>query len=172
MSAGENGTKGSNGHDASVTLVKTTRPKIEFDLEMVALMGAYGASYQEMASQFKCSKQIIYLRMKEQGSFFDAYHIGYSRTKSMLRHRQIQIAMAGDVRMMTWLGMNLLDQRNVSRDEVKVSGTIEHKKVFTIRPADSEDESLPAPAAAPTPESNGHASPAATEPIEVASRPA
>lgn len=159
----------SNGGAATASVVKLGRERQEFDLEIVALMGGYGASYQEMASQFKCSKQTIYLRMKEMGSFFDAYHIGLSRTKSMLRHRQIQMAMGGSERMMTWLGMQLLDQRNVSRDEVKVSGTIEHRKVFTIKPADVADEPA-APAAAPI--ANGHAHERAAEPIEVTSRPA
>lgn len=124
------------GFAVAIQRQKGGRPRLEFDLGHVRTLGAYGASYQEMASALRTNKNTILERMQEKGDFFDAYQEGLSQTTLKLRHRQIQLAMAGDGRMLTWLGMQLLGQRNKTTEDKTV--TNRQEIVFTIKQSPDE----------------------------------
>jgi hypothetical protein len=114
------------------------RPRIEFDLTLVRILGGWGASGQEMASAFGVSRKTICDHMVEGSPFHAAYHQGFSEIKARLRSRQIQLALSGNERMLTWLGMQMLDQHNVSRDDVKVTSHHTEDITFTVKPASEE----------------------------------
>ena len=149
----------------NAAIVIDGRPRLEFDLQAVKKFGQCVSSYSEMAAFFKCTKKTIQNRMDEQGAFFSAYMEGKAETCTKLRYRQIQMAMAGDTRMSTWLGMQFLDQKNVARESVehKVSGQIDVTKhvVFTIKPQGHGIEE--AGAGANGNGKNGHARPGVNE---------
>jgi hypothetical protein len=116
------------------------RAPILFDYEVVEMLGSLGASRWELATAFKVNVDTInYYLDQEEHAFSQSYRKGLSRLTSKLRYRQIQKAMEGDTRMLTWLGMQLLGQKNVARSEATIDGRVENALTFTIRQNVTDD---------------------------------
>ncbi len=133
---------------------KLGRPRVKFDLGIVRAMGAFGASHREMASILKCPDSTVTDRMQEvlpeddeeakqlpedYGKFRAAYNEGLGELKGSLRRAQITQAMRGNVRMLTWLGMQYLGQANVARGEITNKGQVDQNFTFTIKQGSDEE---------------------------------
>jgi hypothetical protein len=82
------------------------RPVMEFvlDGETVSAMASLGLTQNEVALALGCSHDTIYRRF---GESFDA---GKAKLSGSLRKKQVQLALAGNVTMLIWLGKNMLGQ--------------------------------------------------------------
>ncbi len=105
------------------------RPKKEFDekdLETIETFGRIKASYELIGEHFSCSYKTIERRMHdEEGEFCQAYKKGLARTKTLLAHKQIEVAMGGNVAMLIWLGKQYLDQKDKREHTGEDGGPIE-----------------------------------------------
>jgi len=87
------------------------RPRIEFDLAAVEGLGRIGATAVEMAHILPASQSTIEHRLADRESRFSkAYQRGRCLLKGSLRRKQIEVAMAGNVTMLIWLGKQQLSQ--------------------------------------------------------------
>lgn len=87
------------------------RPPIEFDLSVVEGLGRIGATAVEMAAILPGSQSTIEHRLADRDTdFSNAYQKGFGLLKTSLRRKQIQVAMAGNVGMLIWLGKQHLQQ--------------------------------------------------------------
>jgi hypothetical protein len=94
---------------------KAGRPKLEFDLKQVELMGYFKATYDTMASYLECSIETIKRNMAENEQFCASYKKGNSRLKLKLSESQIKLAVDKlNPTMLIWLGKQYLDQREPS----------------------------------------------------------
>lgn len=91
-----------------------------------------GATRSEMAARLDVAESTIHDQMDRPTRFRAVYRRGLANLQVRLRHRQIQLAMAGDVKMLTWLGMQLLGQKNVARQETQIQGKVDQNFTFTI----------------------------------------
>ena len=100
---------------------KKGRPKKEFDLGEVERLGSIGATYEEMASWFDTTTRTIERRMaEEEGGFCRAYKKGMGRLKMSLRRKQLELANSGNPTMLIWLGKQMLDQKERSKNENEI----------------------------------------------------
>jgi hypothetical protein len=91
------------------------RPRIEFDLTVVAQLGKIRAPYEIMASALDCHVDTVRERMRVDGPQYDeafskAYLKGRAERNIGLRTKQYNVAMAGEVRMLIHLGKCELGQ--------------------------------------------------------------
>jgi len=80
------------------------RKEIEIDSEQIEALASYGCNVREMADFFKCDESTIRKRFKAEIA------AGISDGKIRLRQKQFDIAMAGNVSMLIWLGKQMLGQ--------------------------------------------------------------
>ncbi|MBT7040615.1 MAG: hypothetical protein HN921_12315 [Bacteroidetes bacterium] len=100
------------------TKKKAGRPKKEFDLQQVKLLGQFRATYSTMADWFECSEDTIRRNMQnEKSGFCKVYKKALATTKMKLSEAQIKYALNGNATLLVWLGKNLLDQH----DKLEVS---------------------------------------------------
>ena len=96
---------------AQKTRNRAGRPPIEFDLAAVEGLGRIGATAVEMAHILPASQSTIEHRMADRESDFSkAYQRGRSLLNGSVRRKQIEVAMAGNVTMLIWLGKQLIGQ--------------------------------------------------------------
>ena len=78
---------------------KTTvgRPKKQFDLKTVALLGRFRATYETMADELDCHVDTIRDRMVNDESFLKAYKKGFSSALLKLSEAQFTKALGGTV---------------------------------------------------------------------------
>jgi hypothetical protein len=94
---------------------KAGRPKLEFDLKQVELMGYFKATQETMASYLECSIETIKRNMAENEQFSAAYKKGNSRLCLKLSESQIKLAIDKlNPTMLIWLGKQYLNQREPS----------------------------------------------------------
>ncbi len=112
---------------------KRGRPLIKFDLKVVEAFGAVKASYRFMADYFGCELKTIDRRMKKEDEDFCLhYKKGLAKTKFNLAKKQIEIAMAGNVTMLIWLGKQLLEQSD--KQEIGKPGDFESTAKVNLKP--------------------------------------
>ena len=74
---------------------KNGRPRLEFSLALVEEMGGIKASYEMMASVFRCDIATISRRMREDEGFARAYKKGLNQTKCRMIELLLERAFAG-----------------------------------------------------------------------------
>jgi hypothetical protein len=78
--------------------------KVEIDEAELTKLASFGLTQAECAVILGCSPDTIQRRYAE------AYFEGLENAKSSLRRKQFELAVAGNVTMLIWLGKNLLGQ--------------------------------------------------------------
>jgi hypothetical protein len=105
--------------------VKTGRPKIVFDEEQLLQIEALAqmqCTHEEIAAVMGCSADTIGRRLKDDPGFAERLTGGKAKGRASLRRLQWAAAKAGNVRMLTWLGIQLLDQKG--KKEIETKGEI------------------------------------------------
>jgi hypothetical protein len=88
---------------------KTGRPRAVIDLGLVEKLATIHCTDVEIAAALSVSVDTI-TRRKKETSFAEAHTRGLASGKRSLRRKQFDVAMAGNVRMLEWLGKQYLDQ--------------------------------------------------------------
>lgn len=88
------------------------RPRLNINPDQVAALSAIGCTDDEMAIVLGCSSKTLQRR------FVADMNKGRSNLKTRLRKKQIEVALTGNVTMLTWLGKNILNQA----DKVEMTG--------------------------------------------------
>jgi len=91
-----------------------SRAKLDIDAEQVEALASYGCTNTEIASFFECNETTIRKRFSENLTK------GRDGGKIRLRKKQFQVAMAGNVSMLIWLGKQTLGQK----DQQEIEGDI------------------------------------------------
>ena len=89
------------------------------DLERVIELSKSLATYEEIAAEFDVSIQLIKLEAGRNPDFKAAIDRGRNLARISLRHKQYELAMAGDRVMLIWLGKQWLGQKNDPEEEKK-----------------------------------------------------
>lgn len=90
------------------------RKKIPIDGTVVFQLSSVFCTTEEIASRFGCSKDTI------EGRFMEQLVAGRDQAKRSIRAKQYQLAIAGNVGMLIWLGKQYLGQSDnfkISDDE-------------------------------------------------------
>lgn len=80
------------------------RPKITVDVAMLEALAERGLTQDDCAAVLGISVDTI------QRNHRDVYNLGLQKCKASLRRKQFEMALAGNVTMLVWLGKNLLGQ--------------------------------------------------------------
>jgi hypothetical protein len=95
--------------------VKAGRPtEVKFNPEVVSTMAAFGATKTHIAQHYNCTEKTVARYIKSQ---FKMNYVQLCEEKSKsidrsLRHKQVDVALKGNVAMLIWLGKVRLDQRD------------------------------------------------------------
>ena len=93
--------------------MRTGRPRIEFEMKEVQLLGRFRATYQTMAEWFECSYKTIERKMNDDNSeFCRVYKKSMATTKLKLSEAQLKYALNGNASLLIWLGKQYLDQED------------------------------------------------------------
>lgn len=97
------------------------RPRKEIDWDTVDKLCAIHCTGEEIASVMQVHYDTLNNRCNEAyGVNFSEYYKKASASGKMsLRRKQYEVAMAGNVSMLIWLGKNMLNQRDHVDTEVK-----------------------------------------------------
>lgn len=85
-------------------VAKVGRPRADVDPELVEKLASIGCTLAEMAAACNCSKDTL------QRNFAAEIAKGQENGKTRLRKKQIEVALAGNVSMLIFLGKNMLGQ--------------------------------------------------------------
>ena len=85
-------------------MAKTGRKLLDIDAKEVEKLASFGCTNVEIAAFFDCDESTIRKR------FSDIIARGYQNGKIRLRKKQIETALRGNVKMLIWLGKQMLDQ--------------------------------------------------------------
>ena len=115
------------------------RPKIEFDdkdWKLLDIACQYKHHEIDIANLLEVSMDTVERRIREKHecSFAEYRNKRLSKTKHNLFAKQVEIAMAGNVTMLIWLGKQYLDQS----DKQEIDQTIREIKIEI----DSSDDKL------------------------------
>ena len=115
------------------------RPKKEIDEEEVFKLASFGLINSEIASIVGCHKDTLVDR------FSETIKEGHERCNGSLRRKQYEVAMAGNVGMLIWLGKQRLGQTEKVEQsgEVTVKEAIENGKRFIGRVEANNGHSSP-----------------------------
>ena len=92
-------------------MAKVGRPKIEFDIKHVQLLGRFRATYETMADWFQCSVDTIRRQMQDTDSeFCKAYKKASTHLKMAISEAQVKLALSGNCTMLIFLGKQYLGQ--------------------------------------------------------------
>ncbi len=80
------------------------RPKIEVDEVLLEQLCEYGHTTPELAALLNCSEDTL------ERNYGHVMAEGKSRCKAKLRKKQVDMALAGNVTMLIWLGKNMMGQ--------------------------------------------------------------
>lgn len=82
------------------------RPRKHVDYDLARRLGKICCSIVECAAVMGVSEA----RLRSDPKFMEAYSAGYAEGCASLRRKQMQLALAGNTRMLIWLGKQLLGQ--------------------------------------------------------------
>jgi hypothetical protein len=99
---------------------KLGRPEIQVDLGLVRGLAAIGCTDEDIALLVGISKSTLFNRKQDDPEFLSALEKGRAEIRMSLRRKQVEIAKAGNVTMLIWLGKQLLDQT----DRRDLTGTL------------------------------------------------
>jgi precorrin-4 methylase len=91
---------------------KVGRPKANVDPRLVEQLASIGCSMKEIAAACNCSVDTL------ERNFAEQITKGRENGKTRLRKKQIEVALAGNVTMLIFLGKNMLGQA----DKQEISG--------------------------------------------------
>jgi len=94
------------------------RPRKEVTLSQVEKLFAIGCTQEEVAAFVGVSVDTLSRRE----GFADSQERGKGKAKVSLRRAQFKSALAGNSRLLTWLGMQMLGQRNQTSTELSGPG--------------------------------------------------
>jgi len=108
------------------------RPRIEIDWDQFDKLCAIQATLTDIAAWFSCSVDTIERAVKREQkmSFADYFAIKRGRGKIGLRRKQYEVAMAGNVPMLIWLGKQYLDQ--AEKQHAEVNTNIMHEYIEVV----------------------------------------
>jgi len=97
------------------------RPPIVINLSQAESLCQLGCTLREVAGHFKCSEDTIQRVIKtERDQTFSEFYAMHSAAGNVsLRRVQMQRALAGDAKLLIWLGKQRLDQ--VDKKEVDIT---------------------------------------------------
>lgn len=101
---------------------KYKQNRAAIDLAQVHAMAKIGCTTEEVAALLFVSPEWVRDRLNDTVEFARAVELGLAEMKMSLRRKQYEVAMSGDVRMLIWLGKQLLDQRD--KTDVKEDRTV------------------------------------------------
>jgi hypothetical protein len=81
-------------------------------LDVVGNLASLGCTVAEIATVVGVSERTLMRRQKEDQKFREAIESGRGRGRAALRRTQWNAAMKGNVRMLIWLGKQMLGQRD------------------------------------------------------------
>ncbi len=84
--------------------LKTGPKPIKHDEDLILNLATIGCTYQEIATFLKINPCTLTRR------FQDIIQKGHAEMDISLRRKQIEVALSGDTRMLTWLGRTRLKQ--------------------------------------------------------------
>src|SRR5688572_4325204 len=90
------------------------RPKKDIDLKLVRELALIHCTIVEIASVMNVAASTLTARE----GFREAYAAGLEEGKASLRRAQFKSALAGNSRMLTWMGMQILGQKNRASNEI------------------------------------------------------
>lgn len=88
------------------------RPPLEINVEMLEALAERSLTQADCAAVLGCSVDTIQRR------YLEVYDRGLQKCRASLRRKQFEMAQAGNVTMLIWLGKNLLGQS----DKTEVTG--------------------------------------------------
>jgi len=91
---------------------KGGRPRIEFNLGEVEKLGVLHCTESDMAAFFNCSRETICDHMVNDEAFSTAFNKGKGNGNISLRRVQFKRALAGNVKLLIWLGKQYLGQKD------------------------------------------------------------
>ena len=97
---------------------KVGRPKLDIDPEMVEKLAGIGCPNSEIAAVVGCSVATL------DRNFAEVMHKGRENVKTRLRRKQIELALAGNVTLLIWLGKQMLNQSEKVEAKTEHSGEI------------------------------------------------
>jgi hypothetical protein len=108
------------------------RPRIEIDWDQFDKLCAIQATLTDIAAWFSCSVDTIERAVKREQkmSFAEYFAIKRGRGKIGLRRKQYEVAMAGNVPMLIWLGKQYLDQSE--KQQAEVNQNIVHEYIEVV----------------------------------------
>ena len=89
------------------------RPVLNIDREKVKELASKGNTVSEIAADLDCCEKTLYNR------YYDDIEKGRARMKASLRRKQYEVASAGNVTMLIWLGKQELGQTDKQEIETK-----------------------------------------------------
>jgi|TARA_R110000868_G_scaffold141154_2_gene357410 hypothetical protein len=108
------------------------RPIKPINAEQVERMASVGCTVEEIALVMECNKKTLERR------FVAVLEKGRARLRSGLRHKQVQMALAGDKTMLVWLGKQLLGQRD--RMDSDINQRTEIVTIERMKPRTTNDQ--------------------------------
>ena len=97
---------------------KTGRPQAVVDAKLVENLASIGCTPAEIAAACNCSRDTLDRR------FAEVMAKGRENGKTRLRKKQLEIALAGNVVMLIWLGKQILGQSDQISQHTEHSGEI------------------------------------------------
>lgn len=94
------------------------RPRLKIDPDQVEQLAAINCSLEEMGAVLGCSADTLGRR------FADAIKRGRERGRMSLKRKQYELAMAGNVTMLIWLGKQLLGQSDKQTVDANVKSSV------------------------------------------------
>ena len=97
---------------------KVGRPKANVDPRLVETLAGIGCTLAEIAAACNCNRDTI------ADNFSAEIEKGRENGKTRLRKKQIEVALAGNVSMLIWLGKQMLGQAEKVEAKTEHSGQI------------------------------------------------
>ncbi len=101
------------------------------DIEKLEKYARIGATQQEMSRCLGVSPATLERRL-QQPKFREALDKGQADLYTSLRTKQVQLALAGNVTMLIWLGKQYLGQKDKQEHTGADGGPIEHKHEIVL----------------------------------------
>jgi hypothetical protein len=113
--------------------IATGRPLAVVDAKLVENLAGIGCPNSEIASIVGVSVDTLARR------FAEDINKGRNGGKTRLRKKQIELALAGNVTMLIWLGKQMLGQSDQISNHTELSGTIRNEGGFTPEQSEALD---------------------------------